>query len=414
MHRLLLLPLLCGLLLACGCPQREAAETAPVGNPAGDTATAPEDAGSVALSPEPSPLAGLVWDGQTRQLSLLQFTELLQQEGAAGLLTACDFSDFEQRTELDVSEKGDTAIVIRELPEDAAGEATPIGFEAQLIAFGEGERMIFGFSAAWYEKHMGLAPDELDAQFRSMHEEHGGVLKNYAYSDPDYDISFFQFNFDNSDESLPWGSPYMTYKRFTMHGDIPEWNFYCIGIGAGASLATRRAFEAEAARQDAAALELPQLDRARQPDALLTTVAAGAAAVLNMLELDPAVGSNMENFSLERLLKPRTLSERYILQSRESGAVLELILAERSSVQRLSFTDGYLGETGIDAAAFNARFEELHAQFDGWDKEQESSVEADISDSGVILGAWEISRRLIALPDEPLTRSWSINPAPGG
>jgi hypothetical protein len=393
-----------------GCPQPKAGDQASVGNPASDLASAPDEAGSIALSsgqPQ-SPLDASAWDGMTHQYALADFCRILLDNGAADLLLHADFSTAQYSVELESATGGDVPIGVWLLPEE---EATPVGFQAQLIAFGEGRRLIFGFSAAWYEQHMGLAPEELDAQFRSMHEEHGGVLKNYAYADPDYDISFFQFNFDNADESQPWGSPYMTHKRFTMHGDVPEWNFYCIGINAGASLATRRSFEAEAAREDVGSAELPGLDPAQQPDALLAKVALGGTALLEELGPGLSGGERLEGFSLERLLKPRTLSERYTLSAGDAAAFLELILAERSQVQRLSFTDAWLLDSAMDTAAFNARFEELHTQYGGWTKVQSSAEQANISDSGVIIGSWELSRRLIDMEDEPQVRSWSINPA---
>ena len=407
MNKYILPCALLGLLLSSGCPQRDAGEKSANGNPAGESAADPDDAGAVALSAGQlqSPLDASAWDGMTHQYALADFCQKLLDYGAADLLLHADFSAAQYSVELESTTGGDLPIGVWLLAED---EATPIGYSAQLVAFGEGERLIFGFSAAWYEQHMGLSQEQLDEQFRAMHEEHGGVVKNYAYADPDYDISFFQFNFDNEDESQPWGSPYMTHKRFTMHGDVPEWNFYCIGINAGASLATRQAFVADA-QADSGAAELPELDPGLQPDALLTTVMAGAPAILDTCALAPDAGERLEDFSLERLLKPRTLLERFTGRDAEGTACLELILAERSSVEQLAFTESWLVDRGIDPAAFNMRFEELQQLYAGWDRDTQSAEEASITDSGVQLGDWEIARRLISFDAElQPTRSWSF------
>src|SRR5690606_8079347 len=149
-------------------------------------------------------------------------------------------------------------------------------------------------------------------------------------------------DFDNDAEGT-WGGPYMTHKRFTMHGDMPEWNFYCIGVDAGATLATRREFVAEAAAQSLPERSLPEgIGNEAGPDRLLSLCAAGGLGILTELGIDPASGRRSEGFSLARVLRPRTQLMSYTGQLEDGYPQYELLLAENSLVQQLSFTDSWL------------------------------------------------------------------------
>ncbi|MCB1216233.1 hypothetical protein KDL44_02505 [bacterium] len=395
------------LLLLSACPQDQASE--PVDSASGGR---PDPAVSGTGSPETdstlieSPLNAMEWDGQQHVLTLSEFSELLISEGAAALLSRADFSGFEQRMESESSPEGELPIAIWLLPETE----TPVGFSAQLVAFGGGERLIFGFSSAWYAANFGVDPEELDSEFRSMHEQYGGAVRNYAYADPDFDISFFQFSFDNGVEGT-WGSPYMTYKRFTMHGDIPEWNFYCIGIEAGATLATRQEFIEEARDGSYWIAQLPEdFEGSGEPDRLLELCAGGTSSILTELGIDPASGQRREGFSLVRLLRPRTQLMSYSGQLLDGVPQYELLLAENSLVQQLSFTDSWLELRGLDPGEFAAEFEQLRSAWQGWEREPDPAAGTEMLDSGVQIGDWEVSRRMFSADGDELMNSWAIRP----
>ncbi|MEZ5336683.1 MAG: hypothetical protein R3F46_00325 [bacterium] len=396
------------LLLLSACPQDRTTE--PVDTASGGSPD-PEVSGTSAAETESpladSPLHNVEWDGQQHVLTLSEFSELLISEGAGALLGRADFSGFEQRMESESGPEGELPIAIWLLPESE----TPVGFSAQLVAFGGGERLIFGFSSAWYAASFGVDPEELDNQFRALHEQYGGAVRSYAYADPDFDISFFQFNFDNEVEGT-WGSPYMTHKRFTMHGDIPEWNFYCIGVDAGATLATRRAFTREAAGDSG----MPQFSlpdnftESSGPAQLLRQCRTGGPGLLAEFGIDPAGGQRSEGFSLVRLLRPRTQLMSYSGQRLDGVPQYELIIAENSLVQQLSFTDSWLGLRGLDPAEFAGEFEALRSSWQGWEREPDPAAGTELRDSGVIIGDWEISRRSFSLDDGKSTSSWAIRP----
>ena len=157
MKHFLTLTCVASLLLLSACPQDQAQQSGtqsgmdPLEN-AGDE-VGPQPDGVVVLE---SPLWSVEWDGEAHGLSLPEFSELLLNEGAAALLGRADFSGFETRAESESGPEGEEPIAIWLLPEDT----TPVGFSAQLVAFGEGRQARSGRRDRENIRRCGLRPEQ--------------------------------------------------------------------------------------------------------------------------------------------------------------------------------------------------------------------------------------------------------------